>query len=200
VVGSFQQPSRGQAVENSPGPLFNVEAKQASRCYEQRQQASDAFEKSLEQRDALCFQNEHSEAVWTRLHYKPFAETKLACGKSCEGGYWNMSEEVRHSSESEFAALVAIDWADKKHVWRLEVIGTGQRERGELEHTPEAIEAWASHLGERFSGRAIAVGLEQSRGSLLYVLTKYAHLGAVPDPPHHAGQVSCSAVPIGRQG
>ena len=41
-----------------------------------------------------------------------------------------MSEEVRHTSEPEFAALVAIDWADKKHVWRLEVIGTGQRERG----------------------------------------------------------------------
>ena len=94
-----------------------------------------------------------------------------------------MSEEVRHTSEPEFAALVAIDWADKKHVWRLEVIGTGQRERGELEHTPEAIEAWASHLAERFSGRAIAVGLEQSRGSLLYTLTKYAHLVLYPIHP-----------------
>ena len=52
-----------------------------------------------------------------------------------------MSEEVRHTSEPEFAALVAIDWADKKHVWRLEVIGTGQRERGELVATSAA---WAN--------------------------------------------------------
>ena len=57
----------------------HIRGKQASRCYEQRQQACDAFEKSLEQRDALCFQNEHSDVVWTRLHYKIFAETEPAC-------------------------------------------------------------------------------------------------------------------------
>src|ERR1700674_2013375 len=85
----------------------------------------------------------------------------------------NMSDEVRRTApEPEFAALVAIDWADKKHVWTLEAVGTGQRERGELEHTPEAIEAWASNLAARFGGRPIGVGLEQSRGSLLYTLTK----------------------------
>ena len=108
-----------------------------------------------------------------------------------------MSEEVRHTSEPEFAALVAIDWADKKHVWRLEVIGTGQRERGELEHTPEAIEAWASHLAERFSGRAIAVGLEQSRGSLLYTLTKYAHPVLYPIHPTTLARFRAALFPSG---
>ena len=108
-----------------------------------------------------------------------------------------MSEKVRHTSEPEFAALVAIDWADKKHVWRLEVIGTGQRERGELEHTPEAIEAWASHLAERFSGRAIAVGLEQSRGSLLYTLTKYAHLVLYPIHPTTLARFRAALFPSG---
>jgi hypothetical protein len=36
-----------------------------------------------------------------------------------------MSEEVHHHAEPEFAARVAIDWADKKHVWRLEAVGSG---------------------------------------------------------------------------
>jgi len=36
----------------------------------------------------------------------------------------------------------------------------------EIEHTPEAVEAWAIELSRRFSQRPIAVALEQVRGAL----------------------------------
>lgn len=82
-----------------------------------------------------------------------------------------------------FAAQVALDWGDRKHVWALQAQGAEQTEQGELEHTPEAVEAWAAHLAERFEGKPVAVALEQSRGALLFILTKYAHLVLYPVHP-----------------
>jgi hypothetical protein len=68
------------------------------------------------------------------------------------------------SSETptEWAAFVAIDWADEKHSWALTQTASGKIERGELNATPEAVEAWAAGLNVRFSGRPIAVCLEQN--------------------------------------
>ena len=40
---------------------------------------------------------------------------------------------------TEFAAIVAIDWADQKHVWAMQA-GTSKVETGAIDHTPEAIE------------------------------------------------------------
>jgi transposase len=85
--------------------------------------------------------------------------------------------------EPEFAAFVAIDWADKRHVWALQEAAGNKRETGEVEQSPEAIEVWASGLAARFGSRPIAVGLEQSRGALLYTLTKYQHLILYPIHP-----------------
>ena len=66
--------------------------------------------------------------------------------------------------ETEFAALVAIDWADQKHAWMLQTPGATNRHSGVMEHTPEAVELWAAELRLRFPGQVIAVALEQSRG------------------------------------
>ena len=41
--------------------------------------------------------------------------------------------------EPNFAAFVAIDWADRKHTFALQEAATGHREGGEIEHTPEAV-------------------------------------------------------------
>ncbi len=51
----------------------------------------------------------------------------------------------------QFAAFVGIDWADQKHVWCLQAAGSQRRESGELEHTPEAVEAWVGQLCQRFA-------------------------------------------------
>lgn len=79
--------------------------------------------------------------------------------------------------------MLAIDWADRKHVWVLRVAGSDRTESGEMEHTPEAVEAWAAGLAQRFAGRPIAVALEQARGALLFMLMKYAHLVLYPVHP-----------------
>lgn len=79
-------------------------------------------------------------------------------------------------SEPEWAAFAAIDWADQKNFWRLFPADSRKPEFGELKNTPEAVEAWAAALNERFGGRPIAVCLEQSRGALVYMLAKYPHL------------------------
>lgn len=94
-----------------------------------------------------------------------------------------MSESNERISEPEWAASVAIDWADQKHAWTLQAAGSGQRERGELPATPEAVETWAGELAARFGGRPIAVALEQSRGPLVWMLTKYAHFVLFPVHP-----------------
>jgi len=85
--------------------------------------------------------------------------------------------------EPEFAAFVAIDWADQKHAWALEVNMSSDRESGNIDHTPESVEIWAAELGLRFAGRPIAVALEQSRGPLVFMLTKYEHLVIFPIHP-----------------
>lgn len=59
--------------------------------------------------------------------------------------------EVDSVQEPKFAAWVGIDWADRKHVWCLQSAGSEQRERGELEHSPEAVEAWVGQLCQRFA-------------------------------------------------
>jgi transposase len=82
-----------------------------------------------------------------------------------------------------FAAFVAIDWADQKHVWALATADSTCSECGTLEHSPEAIEVWAAELRLRFAGRLVAVALEQSRGALVFALTKYEHLVIFPVHP-----------------
>jgi len=82
--------------------------------------------------------------------------------------------------EPQFAALIAIDWADQKHVWAMEIPGQTKSQTGSLPHTPEAIDLWAAELATRFGGQPIAVALEQSRGPLVFMLTKYPHLIIYP--------------------
>jgi hypothetical protein len=85
-----------------------------------------------------------------------------------------MSESSKSVSvpvpEPEWAAFAAIDWADQKNFWRLLPAGSQRSEEGVLENTPEAVEAWAVNLQQRFDGRPVAVCLEQSRGPLVYML------------------------------
>jgi transposase len=101
------------------------------------------------------------------------------------------------TTDPEWAAFAAIDWADQKHFWRLNAAESGQQEQGEMENTPEAVDAWAMGLSVRFSGRPIAVCLEQSRGGLVYMLAKYSHLVLFPVHPKTAAQYRETFSPSG---
>jgi hypothetical protein len=100
-------------------------------------------------------------------------------------------------SEPEWAAFAAIDWADQKNFWRLLPAGSRKSEAGELDSTPEAVEVWAANLQQRFGDRPIAVILEQSRGPLVYMLTKYPHLVLFPVHPTTAARYRETFAPSG---
>jgi transposase len=100
-------------------------------------------------------------------------------------------------TEPEWAAFAAIDWADQKNFWRLLPAGSQRSEEGELDNTPEAVEAWAANLQRRFDGRPVAVCLEQSRGPLVYMLSKYPHLVLFPVHPTTAARYRETFTPSG---
>ena len=54
-----------------------------------------------------------------------------------------MEEEAGSTRvEPEYGVLLAIDWADQKHVGVLEEVSSGNRRRGEVGARPEEIEGW----------------------------------------------------------
>jgi Transposase len=108
-----------------------------------------------------------------------------------------MSEIEVLQQEPQFAAFVGIDWADQKHVWCLQADGAAQRESGELEHKPEAVEAWAGQLCQRFGNRPIAIAVEQVRGALVFMLSKYEPLHLFPVPSAMAANLREALYPSG---
>jgi hypothetical protein len=65
------------------------------------------------------------------------------------------------TSHTTFAAFVGIDWADAKHDGCLQAAGSAKRECFQLEHTPEAIDAWVTTLRTRFHGHPVALSYSQ---------------------------------------
>lgn len=105
------------------------------------------------------------------------------------------AETATPPQEEDFAIFVAIDWADKKHVWALVKAGSSKREQGEIETTPEAVEAWVSELRARLAGQRIAVALEQKRGPLLCLLSKYKELVLYPVHPATVSRMRAALYP-----
>jgi hypothetical protein len=95
----------------------------------------------------------------------------------------NFSIEEGRTMKSDFAAFVAIDWADQKHAWMLQAVGSIARQAGTIDHTPEAVAAWAAELRLRFDNCPIAVAVEQARGPLVFMLSKFEHLVIFPVHP-----------------
>src|ERR1700681_4801635 len=110
-----------------------------------------------------------------------------------------MSENEVLGQEPQFAALVGIDGADQKHAWCLQAAGTTQRASGEVEHTPEAVEAWIGQLCQRFGNRPIAVAVEQVKGALVFMLSKYEPLHLFPVPPAMSAKMREALYPSGRR-
>src|ERR671935_1303509 len=86
-------------------------------------------------------------------------------------------------SHDTFAAFIGIDWADAKHDGCLQAAGSAKRECFQLEHTPEAIDAWVTTLRTRFNGQPVAICLELNKGPLVSALRKYDFLVLFPINP-----------------
>lgn len=86
-------------------------------------------------------------------------------------------------TQNDYAAFIAIDWADQKHVFSLQVAGHTTKETGTLEQKPEVIGPWVAKLRERFGGRPVAIAVEQSRGALIHALLTYDFIVIYPLHP-----------------
>ena len=90
---------------------------------------------------------------------------------------------MTQTSHNTFAAFVGIDWADAKHDGCLQAAGSVKRECFQLEHTPEAIDAWVTTLRTRFHGQPVALCLELNKGPLVSALRTYDFLVLFPINP-----------------
>ena len=90
---------------------------------------------------------------------------------------------MTQSAPHTFAAFVGIDWADAKHDVCLQAAGSAKRECCQLDHTPEAIDAWVITLRTRFNGQPVAVCLELNKGPLAFALRTYDFLILFPLNP-----------------
>jgi transposase len=95
-------------------------------------------------------------------------------------------DQVRNGTgaEPEFAALIGVDWADQKLDICLMPCGEkGQREKGVIQHRPEALADWMASLRQRFGGRKVAIALEQSKGPLIWALMHHEFVVLYPIHP-----------------
>ena len=90
---------------------------------------------------------------------------------------------MTHVSHEAFAAFVGIDWADAKHDVCLQPAGSATCECFQLEHTPEAIDAWVTTLRTRFNGQPVAICLELNKGPIVSALRQYDFLVLFPLNP-----------------
>jgi transposase len=82
-----------------------------------------------------------------------------------------------------FAALVGIDWADRKHDVCLCAAGSTKRERSVVPHTPAALRDWADKLRTRFGGAPVAVCIELTQGPIVSALLEHDFFVLFPVQP-----------------
>jgi transposase len=79
---------------------------------------------------------------------------------------------MNHFDETCFTVYIGIDWADAKHDFCLQEAGGTHREFGVFSSQAANIDEWVSNLRQRYGGK-IAIGLELTKGPLVYALQKY---------------------------
>jgi transposase len=90
---------------------------------------------------------------------------------------------MTHVSHTACAAFVGLDWADAQHDVCLQRAGSATCECFQLEHTPEAIDAWVTTLRTRFHGQPVAICLARNKGPIVSALRQYDFLVLFPITP-----------------
>jgi transposase len=104
------------------------------------------------------------------------------------------------SSESlalgEFAALLGLDWGDKKHALALSPRGVcAPPEELVLDHCPETLHGWLDQLGQRFGHQPVAVAVEASKGAIVAALLEHPWLVIYPIHPATSRRFSTAFTP-----
>jgi transposase len=90
---------------------------------------------------------------------------------------------MKEPNINDFAAIVGIDWADKKHDVCEVSVGSNDYQYTVISSKPSSIHDWAMSLKQRYPNKNIAVGCELMKGPLIYALSKYQHITLFPINP-----------------
>lgn len=85
----------------------------------------------------------------------------------------------------EAVCVVGVDWGEGTHSFAARC-EDGVEHKGRLSATAESVHEWVRGLREQHSRGTIVIGLEQSRGALMYALQRYDFLELVPVNPRAA--------------
>jgi transposase len=97
----------------------------------------------------------------------------------------------------ECAALIGLDWGDKRHAIALLAHGAQHRETLELEHSAESLHAWLDALKVRFAGQCVAIAVEASKGAIINALLEHPWLLIYPVHPATSRRFSMAFTPSG---
>ena len=90
---------------------------------------------------------------------------------------------MKEPAVADFAAIIGIDWADRKHDVCELPYGSNCYKSSVIEHTPQALQDWAMGLLKRYDGNPVAVCCELKKGPLIYALSAYPHITLFPINP-----------------
>lgn len=99
--------------------------------------------------------------------------------------------------DSDFAAVIGIDWADTKHDVCLKPSGSDDLEYSVLPHKTEAILDWVNHLRERFNGEPVAICIESRKIPLIHALMQYEFIVLIPVNPQTLARYRRALKPSG---
>jgi len=98
---------------------------------------------------------------------------------------------------SDFAALIGIDWADKKHDVCELTQDTRKMKFSVISCKPAALNDWALSLKKRHPGKQIAVACELKKGPLIYALSRHSHITLFPVDPSTVAKYRKAFTPSG---
>ncbi len=97
------------------------------------------------------------------------------------------------NKQTDYAALVAMDWGDTTHSLAWQKTGEAELQHDTLPATPEALHEWFEKLREACEGRPVALAIEAGRNGLLHAL--FEHAAWLTIYPIHPAPARASAWP-----
>ena len=97
----------------------------------------------------------------------------------------------------EYAAVIGLDCADRKHDVCIRVRGSDTLERRVVEHRPLALEEWLDGLRKRFEGAPVALVVELERGPIVSALLEHDFIVILPINPSTLAKYRKAFVPSG---
>ena len=134
------------------------------------------------QQKSSSFLNAYSGFVVTPT---PIIPALKRCPMACS--IYTLSRSLHnmkpHPKPSDFAALVGIDWADKKHDICEVTTDGGAMKFDVILSSPKSIIEWANNLKLKYPNQPIAVACELKKGPLIYALEQFDHIVLFPVNP-----------------